>query len=66
MSNKKGIKVSTKTEKDGSFNLSFEFPEDMTADEQIKFFMQLADVGLLPPYPKEIKEKYGDNTKNNQ
>lgn len=61
---KKEIKVSTKNEKNGSLSLSFEFPEDMTGEEQIKFFMQMADVGLLPPYPKEIKEKYGKSENN--
>lgn len=55
----KGIKVSAKTEEDGSFSLSFDFPDDMTREEQIKFFMLMADAGLLPPYPKELKEKYG-------
>lgn len=45
---------------DGSVTVSFDFPENMTRDEQIKFFMMMADAGLLPPYPKEIKEKYGN------
>lgn len=32
--------------------------EHMSHDEQMRFFIQLADKGLLPPCPPEIRRKY--------
>lgn len=50
MSNKKGlIKV--------EINL-----EGMTRDEQMRYLIRLADMGLLPPCPEEIRRKYGNPT----
>ncbi len=32
--------------------------EHMSRDEQIRFLIRLADKGLLPPCPPEIRQKY--------
>lgn len=32
--------------------------EQMSSDEQMRFFIRLADKGLLPPCPPEIRQKY--------
>lgn len=32
--------------------------EQMSSDEQMRFFIRLADKGLLPPCPPEIRRKY--------
>lgn len=32
--------------------------EHMSLDEQMRFFIRLADEGLLPPCPPEIRQKY--------
>lgn len=32
--------------------------EHMSPDEQMRFFIRLADKGLLPPCPPEIRKKY--------
>lgn len=50
---KKNIKLSQSKDKDGVLHFQFDFPDDMTGEEQIEFFKLMADVGLFPPYPKE-------------
>lgn len=32
--------------------------EHMSRDEQMRFMIRLADKGLLPPCPPEIRQKY--------
>ena len=32
--------------------------EHMSSDEQMRYFIRLADIGLLPPCPPEIRRKY--------
>ena len=32
--------------------------EHMSHDEQMRYFIRLADIGLLPPCPPEIRRKY--------
>lgn len=49
-------RMMTKVDKNGlsvSFNL-----EGMTRDEQMNFLMDLFDIGMLDPYPKEIAEQF--------
>lgn len=46
-------KIMSKTKLKVTINL-----EHMSPDEQMRYFIRLADMGLLPPCPKEIREKY--------
>lgn len=36
--------------------------EHMSRDEQMRFMIRLADKGLLPPCPTEIRQKYEPKT----
>ena len=38
--------------------------EHMSRDEQIRFMIRLADKGLLPPCPPEIRQKYAPKPEN--
>lgn len=49
--------MSKKSNDNTSFKVTINM-EDMSPDEQMRFFIRLADEGLLPPCPPEIRSQY--------
>lgn len=49
--------MSKKSNNNMSFKVTINM-EHMSRDEQMRFFIRLADEGLLPPCPPEIRRKY--------
>lgn len=49
--------MSKKSNNNTSFKVTINM-EHMSPDEQMRFFISLADKGLLPPCPPEIREPY--------
>lgn len=53
--------MSKKSNDNTSFKVTINM-EDMSHDEQMRYFIRLADMGLLPPCPEEIRRTYGNQT----
>lgn len=49
--------MSKKSNNNTSFKVTINM-EDMSREEQMRFLIRLADKGLLPPCPQEIRKKY--------
>ena len=46
-----------KSNNNASFKVTINM-EDMDREKQMRFLIRLADAGLLPPCPQEIRKKY--------
>lgn len=49
--------MSKKSNDNTSFKVTINM-EDMDREKQMRFLIRLADAGLLPPCPQEIRKKY--------